>query len=237
LKQLRFIILLLFVWPVTAVYAILLLLVWPISDRWSYLVARQWCAVVLWLAKAICGLSYRINGIEKFPADSCIFFIKHASTYETFAQLVFLPRACWVLKRELLWIPFFGWCLKPLKAIAIDRSSGRVAVGQVIEKGTRRLNEGISVSIFPEGTRMPIGTTRRYGKSGTLLAQESGHLIVPIAHNAGYFWPKGRWAIEPGEVRFTVGDPVDPTGRDAEEVNREIQAWVEAEVERLADAR
>ena len=236
MKILRFTILSALSLPPTVLLGIVCLMVSPFgrNGSGSFAVARGWCRTMLWLIKVICGLSYRVDGLDKLPDETSVVFIKHSSTFETYAQLVFLPRNCWVLKKELLFIPFFGWCLIPLRAIAIDRASGRRAVRQVIEQGTERLNSGIYVSIFPEGTRMPAGTTKRYGKSGTLLAQEAGRKLVPIAHNAGYFWPKSKWGIEPGEVVFTVGDPVDPHGGNADEINTEIQAWMETEVARLA---
>ena len=236
MSKLRFFSFATLAWIITPFYAVALLVSWPLNEKYPFLVARNWCRVVLCLARVICGLRYRVEGIENFPDDTCIAFLKHSSTFETFAQLIFLPRHCWVLKKELGYIPFFGWCLKPLKAIPIDRSAGRKAVATVIEEGTERLENGINISIFPEGTRMPAGKTKRYGKSGVLLAQASGHPIVPIAHNAGYFWTKTSWAIKPGEVVFVVGKPVDAFGRDVEAVNQELQDWIEAEVAKLAPA-
>ena len=233
MKVVRFAVMSLLSLPPTILLGLLCLLVWPLSDRLSYAVARGWCQTILGLIKIICGLSYRVEGLENIPADSCVVFTKHSSTFETYAQLIFLPRNCWVLKKELLWIPFFGWCLIPLKAIAIDRASGRKAVKQVIEIGTRRLDAGILVAVFPEGTRMPVGTTKRYGKSGTLLAQQAGRSILPVAHNAGLFWPKGKWGITPGEIVFRIGPPMDPQGRDAETVNTQIQEWIETQVSEL----
>lgn len=234
MKILRFAVLSILSLPPTVFLGTVCLLVWPINSGWCFSIARGWCRIMLWLINVCCGLRYRVEGMENLPTEPCVVYIKHSSTFETYAQLVFLPRNCWVLKKELLWIPFFGWCLVPLKAIAIDRSSGRRAVEQVIEQGKQRLADGIYIAIFPEGTRMPAGTTRRYGKSGTLLAQAAGCPIVPVAHNAGYFWPRSKWGIDPGDVVFTVGKPVDPQGRDAEDVNKDIQNWIEAEVERLA---
>jgi 1-acyl-sn-glycerol-3-phosphate acyltransferase len=138
-----------------------------------------------------------------------------------------------VLKQELIWAPFFGWALGALHPIAIDRRGGHTAVGQVLEQGAERLRDGHWVMIFPEGTRMPPGQTRRYGISGTLLAQRNGRLLVPVAHNAGEFWPRRGWRKRPGTVRFCIGPPVDPAGRDPREVNAELQAWIEGKVAEL----
>ncbi len=126
--------------------------------------------------------------------------IKHTSVFETFAQLAILPNQTWVVKGELLWIPIFGWWLAGTRAIAIDRKSGRTAVTQIIEQGKERLGKGVSLSVFPEGTRMPAGTTRRYGIGGAALAQAADVKIVPIAHNAGDFWPRHSFRRRPGLI-------------------------------------
>ena len=147
--------------------------------------------------------------------------------------LLLFPNQTWVLKRELMWAPFFGWALAALNPIAIDRKGGHGAAQQVIEQGTQRLRDGRWVMIFPEGTRMPPGETRRYGLSGTLLAQAAGRLLVPVAHNAGDYWPRRGLRKRPGTVRFSIGRPIDPAGRDPREVNEEIQRWVETRVAEL----
>jgi len=150
------------------------------------------------------------------------------------AMMVLFPRQVWVLKRELLWIPVVGLGVRQMHAIAIDRKAGHTAVSQVVEQGKDRLAQGNWVMIFPEGTRMPIGETRRYGVSGTLLAQDAGRLIVPVAHNAGFYWPRRGLMKKPGTVRVVIGAPVDPRGREVRAVNEEIQAWIEATVQKLA---
>lgn len=199
----------------------------------SYRVARHWASVVDAMCRALCGLSYRVEGGENLPAVPSVALLKHSSAYETVMQLLFLPPQSWVLKRELKWTPFFGWALAALRPIAIDRGSGRQAVDQVLAQGVERLRAGLWISVFPEGTRMPAGETRRYGVSGTLLAQRAGVLLVPVAHNAGDFWPRRGWLKRPGVVTFRIGPPVDPTGRDPREVNEEIQAWIEGQVAQL----
>lgn len=146
---------------------------------------------------------------------------------------VVFPRQVWVLKRELLWIPVVGWGIRQLHAIAIDRKSGHSAVGQVVEQGKQRLDEGDWIMIFPEGTRMPHGQTRKYGVSGTLLAAEHNKLIVPVAHNAGSYWPRRGWMKKPGTVRVVIGPPIAAAGRDVRAINKEVQEWIEATVARL----
>lgn len=233
MRALRFLLFNLIAWITCVFWGLALLLVTPFGSRRAYAVARNWCLMISKLVRILCGLRFRVEGSENIPNEACVILLKHSSAFETIIQLVILPRNCWVLKRELLWVPFFGWALRPLRAIAIDRSARGAAVRQVIDQGKARLAEGINVSIFPEGTRMPAGTTRRYGMSGTLLAQEAGCKILPVAHNAGYHWPRRGFGIVPGEVTFVIGKPVDPGNRDARELNSEIQNWMEGTVSRI----
>ncbi len=202
----------------------------PFPRRFA--VARAYARGVLRVLKWSCGLDYRVEGAP-LPAGSHVALWKHSSSWETIAMMVLFPRQVWVLKRELLWVPVVGPAVKGLHAIAIDRTAGHSAVAQVIEQGKQRLDEGDWVMIFPEGTRMAPGETRRYGVSGTLLASEAGKLIVPVAHNAGFFWPRRGLRKKPGTVRVVIGAPVTPGGRDVREINEEIQAWVEATVRTL----
>jgi len=211
-------------------YSLFVLIARPFGTRASYAVGRSWGRTTLWFCKVLCGLDFTVEGRENLPAENGVVFMKHSSAYETIAQWIIFPRQCWVLKRELMWVPFLGWALAALHSIAINRSAGQLAVQQVIDKGKERLTEGLWVIIFPEGTRMEPGETRRYGVSGTLLAQDAGRLIVPVAHNAGDFWPRRGLLKRPGTVKFCIGPPIDPAGRPPREVNQEIQNWIEAKV-------
>ncbi|HEY1899735.1 MAG TPA: lysophospholipid acyltransferase family protein [Steroidobacteraceae bacterium] len=195
--------------------------------------ARVWARVLLTALKWTCRLDYTVEGWENIPADNHIALWKHASTWETLAAGLVFPRQVWVLKRELLWIPFVGWSIRLLHAIAIDRGAGHNAVNQVIEQGHQRLQEGDWIVIFPEGTRMPAGQTRRYGVSGALLASQSGRLVIPVAHNAGYFWPRRGWLKKPGTVRVVIGPPIQAAGRDPREINTEAQEWIEDQLRRM----
>ncbi|TLY72190.1 MAG: 1-acyl-sn-glycerol-3-phosphate acyltransferase [Gammaproteobacteria bacterium] len=222
----------LFAW--TFLYAIpfaIICLFLPFPRRFA--LARVWAASALWVLKWSCGLDYRIEGAA-LPAGCHVALWKHSSSWETMAMMVVFPRQVWVLKRELLWIPMVGLALRQMHAIAIDRTAGHSAVAQVIEQGKQRLDEGDWIVIFPEGTRMAAGETRRYGVSGTLLAIETGRLIVPVAHNAGFYWPRRGVMKKPGTVRVVIGSPVATAGREVRELNEEIQAWVEATVRDLA---
>jgi len=216
-----------------AIAVVILSLFLPFPRRFA--LVRAYAAVVLWVLRWSCGLTYRIEGAP-LPEGCHVALWKHSSSWETMAMMVVFPRQVWVLKRELLWIPVVGLGVKQMHAIAIDRGAGHSAVAQVIEQGKTRLAEGDWVMIYPEGTRMPVGETRRYGVSGTLLASESGRLLVPVAHNAGYYWPRRGLMKKPGVVRVVIGPPVAAAGREVREVNEQIQAWIEATVRRLAPA-
>lgn len=204
---------------------------WP---RASYACAAAWGAAMLGGAKYICGLDYVLEGRENIPDRPCVVLIKHTSVWEIYAQLVLFPRQCWVMKQELLAIPFFGWGLRALKPIAIDRSAGGSAVKQVIRQGKERLAEDIWVVVFPEGTRVPPGTTRKYGISGAALAHETGVPVVPVAHNAGDFWPRRSLLKKPGLIRLRVGAPIDGGAQPPKETNAIVQDWVEATMREIS---
>lgn len=214
----------------TFLYAIFFVAVsWLLPWRARFALARAWARVLLGALRLLCGLDYRIEGAEHLPRDeACIALVKHASTWETVAQAALLPPQVWVLKRELMWIPFIGWGLKLLRAIAIDRGAGGAAVRHLIEQGRGRLADGQWIVVFPEGTRMPPGETRRYGVGGAAVAAETGARIVPVAHNAGYFWPRRGLLKKPGTIRVVIGPPIETRGRDPRAINEEAQRFIEA---------
>jgi 1-acyl-sn-glycerol-3-phosphate acyltransferase len=199
----------------------------------AYRAACRWVDATLWLLQRLCRLDYRVEGRQNLPAAGTIVLIKHASAWEAIAQLKLFPMQTWVLKRELLWAPVLGWVLWLLRPIAIDRSAGRSAVQQVISQGQQRLGEGLCVVIFPEGTRVPAGQTRRYGMSGALLAAASGRPIVPVAHDAGLYWPRRGWLKRAGTIRVSIGAPIEPAGKDPRELNELARQWIEAEMARF----
>jgi 1-acyl-sn-glycerol-3-phosphate acyltransferase len=203
----------------------------PLERRFA-IGPRAWGSWNLWLLKAICGLGYTVEGRENLPAEPFIAMWKHSSTWETLAMMVIGPSAAWIQKKEVLWIPLVGWATLVYKPITIDRKAGHTSVNQVVTQGIERLAQGLGVLIYPEGTRMPPGQTRKYGISGALLATRSGRLAVPIAHNAGYFWSKRGLLKHPGNIRVIIGPPIDATGRDPREINECAQRWIE---ETLAD--
>lgn len=214
----------------------------PLACAWGswetrFLGVRWWVHSVFFMLRVCCGLDYRVEGRENLPDRNCVALVKHSSAWETIAQLVIFPRQTWVLKRELLWLPFFGWVLAMLRPIAIDRSARGAAVAQVVEQGKARLEEGYWVIVFPEGTRVPAGESRRYGLSGALLAREAGYSVVPVAHDAGYYWPRRSWLKRPGTIRVVIGKPIDTTGRDPREINADVRSFIEATLTRLETER
>jgi 1-acyl-sn-glycerol-3-phosphate acyltransferase len=215
--------------------ALILLFFWaPYPVRWTG--ARVWANTSVWAADFFCGMKVSAEGEENIPDVPCVFLIKHATAFETFWQIYALPPSALVVKRELLWIPLFGWALGPgLRSIAIDRRAGSSAIRQVIEQGQRKLASGVSVCIFPEGTRMETGETRRYGVSGAALAHEAGCLIVPIAHNAGDLWPKRGLRKRPGNILFSIGPPIDASGRAPKETNAIAQDWIETKMVEISE--
>jgi 1-acyl-sn-glycerol-3-phosphate acyltransferase len=195
-----------------------------------YRIVRSWARTQLWVLEKVCGLTYVVEGRENIPPGAHVAMWKHSSSWETIAQASIFPPQSWVLKRELMWIPVVGWAVRCVRPIAINRKAGATAVAQVVEQGKQRLAEGTWVLVFPEGTRVAVGEKRKYGVSGALLASRAGCKIVPVAHNAGYFWPRRGWIKKPGVIRVVIGPPIEAAGRDPRELNDEVRAWIESNI-------
>jgi 1-acyl-sn-glycerol-3-phosphate acyltransferase len=189
---------------------------------------------MLFMGKALCGLDYVIEGTENIPREPSVIMIKHTTVFETYAQLAVFPPQSWVVKRELTWIPFFGWGLAAMRPIAIDRGAGHAAVKQVIDKGKSLLAAGVWVTIFPEGTRVPRGETKRYGVSGAALAKEAQCPLVPVAHNAGDLWSRRSLRKRPGLIRFCIGPPILPGDRLPKDTNLLVQGWIESKMREIS---
>ncbi|MEL7449199.1 MAG: lysophospholipid acyltransferase family protein [Pseudomonadota bacterium] len=186
-----------------------------------------WARLVLGALKHIVGIDLAVEGRENIPDQASIAYIKHTTAWETIADIVVFPEQTWVLKRELMWVPLLGIGLYMLAPIAINRSAKHSAAQQVINQGKERLEQGVWLMIFPEGTRVAPGKTRRYGYSGAVLATQSGRYVVPVAHNASDFWPRDDFVKRPGRIRFCIGPPIDPHGKSAKEINADAQQWIE----------
>lgn len=196
--------------------------------------SKSWGSTNLWLMRVICGLKYRIQGAENLPSGAAIVMSKHQSSWETMSLKGFLPKEqTWILKQELMKIPVFGWALASVPTIAIDRSAGRKAITQIVDQGTQFLNQGRVVVIFPEGTRTAPGTRQKYGIGGGMLAEKSGYPVIPVAHNAGVFWGRRALRKQPGVIDVVVGQAIDTKGKKASEITREVEQWIEDQVERL----
>lgn len=217
----------------TLIFVPLSIILIPLNFPLRFRIISQWAAFNLWWLKITCGLKHVIEGRENIPEGAFIIMCKHQSAWETLAlQLVFPPQV-WILKRELLWIPIYGWGLAAMEPIAIDRSAGVRALKQIVDQGSKRLKQGICVVIFPEGTRTAPGETQKYQPGGGMLAEKSGFPIVPVAHNSGYFWPKRSIRKWPGTITMAVGPPIDPAGKSANEITRLVEGWIESTVANL----
>jgi 1-acyl-sn-glycerol-3-phosphate acyltransferase len=203
--------------------------------RTQFAIARSWARLQFWLLGIVCGLTFTVEGRERIPAGNHIVMSNHTSAWETIAQFLIFPPQVWVLKRELLWIPFIGWGLKLLRPISINRGAGHRAVNQVIEQGKERLADGLWIIIFPEGTRVVAGEKRKYGVSGALLATETGKFVVPLSHNASDFWVRRGIVKKAGTIRVVIGEPIAAAGKDARELNDEVRQAIEAGLARIAE--
>lgn len=216
------------------VFAAVVAASWLLPLRIRFAIARIWGRGMLWAGRFFCGLEYVVEGREHIPNRPSVVMSKHSTVFEAYAQLVVFPPQAWVVKRELMWLPVFGWGLAALRPIAIDRGAGRSAVMQVIEQGKERLAGGMWVTIFPEGTRVAPGTTKKYGVSGAALATEAGCPIVPVAHNAGDLWPRRSIIKRPGLIRFCIGPPITPADAPPREVNVIVQNWIESKMAEIS---
>src|SRR5271155_986542 len=202
------------------------LLFWaPYSTQFA--IARIWARQVFWVLDKVCGLKFTVEGRERIPTGNHIVMANHTSAWETIAQFLIFPPQVWVLKHELLWIPLIGWGLKLLRPISINRGAGHRAVNQVLDQGKARLADGLWIIIFPEGTRVVAGESRRYGVSGALLATETGKFVVPLSHNASDFWVRRGIVKKAGTIRVIIGAPIPSLGKDPRQLNDEVRQSIE----------
>ena len=222
------------VFPLSVVvYATLLLFTFPFSLRVRWALVQTWVNFILWWLKVTCKLTHEVRGLENIPDAAGIVFAKHQSTWETIALQRFFPLQVWVAKRELMWLPFFGWGLALMKCIAIKRGSGRAAIRQLVTQGKARLDQGIWIVIFPEGTRIAAGQRGQYRIGGAVLAEHSGYPIVPVAHNAGEYWPRRSFIKQPGVIQVRIGPPISSTGKPAQQILDEASTWIEARMDEI----
>ncbi len=210
----------------TIPFSLITLMTFPLPAMARYRVISQWSWIVNWLARVIVGISYRVEGLENLPAEPAVILSKHQSAWETIVFQQIFPPLSFVLKKNLLYIPFFGWGLALFSPIAIDRGAAREALKQIEAQGRQRLKTGFWVLIFPEGTRVAPGEDGRFQIGGAWLAVKAGVPVVPVAHNAGRFWPKNGFLKYPGEIVVKIGAPIPTAGRKAMHVLAESENWI-----------
>lgn len=205
--------------------------------RARFQIIAVWRAAFMALCAHVLGLRYQVIGRENIPATPSVVLSKHQSAWETIGLQAIFPPLVFVLKRSLLLIPFLGWAFAAVKMISIDRAAGKNALKQVEKQGCERLRAGYWVVIFPEGTRIPPGESRRFKTGGALLAVSAGVPAVPVAHNAGEFWARNAFVKQPGLITVSIGPAIDTTGKSPEEVNTLAEQWIEAEMRRISPHR
>ena len=237
MSALRSILFTLYQLVVTPIWAIMvLLLFWlPPVPRFKFIMG--WCWLNLFGARWICGIRERVLGRENIPASDQphIIMSKHSSTWETLALNFLFPPLAFVAKKELLSIPFFGWAFALASPITIDRKTGQDAMTQIITQGRERVRQGFWIVVYPEGTRIKAGTRAHFRTGGARLAIALGLPIVPVAHNAGYLWPKGSLGKRSGTVTVSIGAPIRTDGKDMQQLMNEVESWIENEVARLGN--
>ncbi len=218
---------------VTPPYALIALASAPLPRMMRYRIISGWSRLIVLLARAILGIEWRVEGRENLPSRPAVILAKHQSAWETLAFQHIFPPQVHVLKRELLWIPFFGWGLALMSPIAIDRRRGVAALRSIARRGQKRLEQGFWVVVFPEGTRVAPGESRDYQPGGAWLAAASGAPVVPVAHNAGLFWPRNAFLKRPGTVTIRIGPSIDSRERDPLTINAMAKEWIEEQQKAL----
>jgi 1-acyl-sn-glycerol-3-phosphate acyltransferase len=211
------------------------LLAAPLPLHWRYQFTIWYPRLAIFFGRVVCGMRYRIEGMEHLPDGPCILLSKHQSAWETLLYPSVMPRElCFVYKRELHWIPFFGWGIALLHMVSIDRSKGKDAFENVVRQGTQKMAEGRWIIMFPEGTRIPVGKKGIYKTGGTRLAVRLGVPVVPIAHNAGERWPRNSFIKTPGLITVSIGHPIASTGLSPDELMAKVESWIEGEMRRIS---
>jgi len=219
----------------TTLFGSLVLIFFFTPSSFRLKIARLWSVSNNFLLKVFCGIDFVVEGQENLHRSNAIILSKHQSTWETLALHSITPYVRWVFKRELMYIPIFGWALALTDPIALNRGAGRTAINELISKGTQKLNDGKWLILFPEGTRTAPGKSHKYKIGGALLAEKSGYPIIPIAHNAGEFWPRHSFIKWPGTISVVVGPAIESKGRTADDINKEVFDWIESTMKGISD--
>ena len=220
-------------WLFTPLFSIFALFTFPIQPVKRNRIIAIWAKCMLWWLRVTCNITYEVKGVENIPNHPCIILAKHQSAWETIALQLIFPPQVYVMKRELLWIPFFGWGLAMTSPIAIDRSAGREALKQLVSKGKQRLMQGLWVVVFPEGTRIAPKTRSKFHIGGAWLASGAKATVVPVAHNAGSCWAKNTILKKPGVITVSIGQAIDCAHLKPDAVNTQVETWINAEMATL----
>ncbi len=212
------------------VFTLIALLAWPVNPILRNQLISGWARSMIWWLRVTCNVRHEISGMENLPDRPCIILAKHQSTWETFAFQAIFPTQVYLLKRELLWIPIFGWGLAMTSPIAINRASGREALKQLVSKGQARLAQGLWVVIFPEGTRMRPHQQGKYHIGGAWLACQTKTPVLPVAHNAGHCWPKG-FIKQAGVIKLHIGPAIATADLKADALNLKVEQWIETQMQ------
>ncbi len=218
----------------TVVIAPIMIMAFPLPFDTRYSIAQIWVKFNLWFLKSVCHLDHAIQGLDNIPEENGIIFCKHQSAWETIALQAIFPTQVFILKRELLWLPFFGWAMATCDPIAIDRKAGKAALRQVVEQGIERLKNKRWVVIFPEGTRVAPGEKRKYGAGGGILAHKANAVVIPVAHNAGKYWGKYSFLKFPGTIQVRIGQPIYPDNLKAQQINEKAKNWIERQMSEIS---
>ncbi|VAW69238.1 Acyl-CoA:1-acyl-sn-glycerol-3-phosphate acyltransferase [hydrothermal vent metagenome] len=222
-----------FVSMVLVVSTVLVFFWLPVNQR--YAIGSSWAKMNMFFLRWFCGLSYEIKGRENIPKQASLVISNHQSTWETLSFQHFLPNQLWVMKKELFHIPIFGWGLALMSPIAIDRSAGKKAVDQIVEQGEEKLTQGRWVIVFPEGTRISPGVESKYKMGAFIFASRISHPVLPVAHNAGEFWPKHSFIKYPGVITVSIGEAFDASAMKPDEVKQKVEGWIRQELSEISN--
>ena len=209
------------------------IIAFPLDFKKRYYLITRWAVFNLWWLKICCNVTYEIKGKDNIPRKPCVVMSKHQSAFETLAlQQIFIPQV-WILKKELLRIPIYGWGLASMQPIAINRDSTIKSFRQIADQGCERLQKGYWVIIFPEGTRVAPNKKKKYLPGGGMLAEKSGAQVVPVAHNAGRLWPRNSMIKKPGLITIKIGPVIKSENKSAKVITDEVENWIEKEIGEL----
>lgn len=215
------------------IYSLFAVAIWPLPPVQRARLIAGWAHFIVWWLRITCNLEYRVEGLENLPKQPSVILSKHQSAWETIAFQVIFPPLAFILKRELFYIPLFGWGLAATSPIVINRERARAALASVSKQGKARLSEGRWIVIYPEGTRMARGEKGEYKSGGALLASQAKVPALPVAHNAGSFWPKSSLLKEPGTITVVIGPAIDTEGKKVRAITKEAEEWIEQTMDRL----